>query len=113
MKRREQTSSSLGKTVADRPVEHLPLRELLTDADRLTRDLIDHMKRGFIPKVKQLNDFVKVDFYANDEKRIHDVTVRNQSSQLLDSEDFSKQLSDKLNRYVTAIDAAVEKIIEI
>ena len=99
--------------MAERPVEHLPLRELFTDADRLTRDLIVHLEQGFIPKVQQLNDVVQVDIDSSDDEEVPDLTVRLQSGRLFESEEFSKQLFDKIDRYYAAIDGAVEKITEV
>ena len=96
--------------MAVRSVEDLPLRELFTDADRLTRELIDHIDNGFIPKAQNLGELAEVRRGEVVRKDVDDITVRNNAAQLLESEDYAEQLYDRTQEYFAAINQAVSKI---
>ncbi|MBM80636.1 MAG: hypothetical protein CMJ78_08595 [Planctomycetaceae bacterium] len=90
--------------MSDRPIESLPLRDLFNDAEKLTRELIDHYEHGLIPKADQLNRTA-----LNDE--VDDTgSLRHSASLLLESYEFARQLSKKLDKYYVAIDQSVAKI---
>ncbi len=91
-------------------VEHLPLRELFTDAERLTRELIDHIERGFLPKCGRLNELcqsIPAELGPDD---IEDITIRNHAAQVLESEQFTQQFYENTENYLFAINRAVGKI---
>ena len=93
-------------------VEHLPLRELFTDAERLTRELIDHIERGFLPKCGRLNELCQSIPAALGKKTedIEDITIRNHAAQVLESEKFTQQFYENTENYLFAINRAVGKI---
>ena len=95
-----------------RPVEQLTLRELFIDAERLTRELIEHVEQGFLPKAHSLEKLVRVGLEENALDDVRDVTVRNRASELLESEKFTGELCERAEKYFAAIDASVNRILE-
>ena len=93
--------------MVERSLENLPLRELFTDAVRLTREMIDHLEHNLVPKANDLSGLVEMD---GDETDIKEVTIRNHTSRLLESEKFTRQLYKKMNAYYEQIDRSVAKI---
>ena len=96
--------------MAERAVDQLTLRELFKDAERLTRELAEHVDQGFIPKSQALSRLVSPSPGDPEYDQIEDPTVRNQVVDVLKSEDFTKQLHDKLAQYYTAIEQSVSRI---
>ena len=90
--------------MSDRPIESMPLRDLFTDAERLTRELIDHYEHGLIPKAEQLNRSA-----LNDEENSTG-SLRHNSHLLVESYEYARQLSKKLDKYYVAIDQSVSRI---
>ena len=104
--------------MVDDSIEKLPLHDKFTNTERLTRELVDHLERGFLPKVESLSRLLEPDKQALREsdaaatKEVKDVTVRNLVKQLLDTDDFTDQLYEKTGNYFSAIDQAVSRIME-
>lgn len=96
--------------MAERTVDELTLRELVTDAERMTRELVEHLDQGFLPKSRSLARLVAPSPGDPEYEEIEDLTIRNQSSDLLKSEEFTEQLYRKLEQYYVAIDRKVAQI---
>ncbi|MBT4867207.1 MAG: hypothetical protein HON53_19050 [Planctomycetaceae bacterium] len=96
--------------MAERAVDQLTLRELFNDAERLTRELTEHIDQGFIPKSQALSRLVSPSPGDPGYDQIEDLTVRNQVAEVLKSEDFTNQLHEKLAEYYTAIERSVSRI---
>ena len=94
--------------MSDPKIDQLSLRDLFTDAERLTRDLIDHLEHGFIPKVQALNALM-----LDGGEQLEDLTVRNSAATVLEGHAFSQKLLDKLDNYYQAIDRTVSTITGI
>lgn len=95
-----------------RPLEQLTLREKLTEAERVTRELIEHLDRGFIPKAHELRRVVRPHYEGPDGTPVQDVTVRNHAARVLESDQFTEKLYEKLDRYFAAIATEVSQIVE-
>ncbi len=93
-------------------LDEIPLRELFTEAERLTRELIDHIDLGFLPKIKNLNRLCQEDAGNYELPEIEDITIRNHASQVLESEQFTAQFYQETERYLIAIDRAVSKFVD-
>lgn len=87
--------------------DSLPLREKFTTAERLTRELIDHLEQGFLPKIKQLRRVCRKD----ESDGITDKTVRYECTRLLKSDAFTHELTGDLNDLLTGIAAEMEPIV--
>ena len=90
--------------------ESLTLRDQLTGADRLTREIMDHLERAFVPQAHQLRAVTRVTGEA-DTSQLEDVTLRNQIDNLLKSDDYTKEMSGRLRAYLASIGKEVGKIV--
>jgi hypothetical protein len=86
-------------------LENIPLRDLCKDAERLTREVIDHLENNLIPKSQELRKLVMPDSpFAESGERVEDITVRNQAATLLVSQEFAEQFFGKTSQYLAEID---------
>ena len=85
----------------------LPLRDVCKEAERLTRELVDHLENNLIPRTRELHELVKPDSIESSGDGVKDVTVRNQAANLLESQDFTEQLFSKTRQYFETIDQSV------
>ena len=95
-----------------RPVEQQTLRELFNNGEQLTKELIDHIQRAFLPRVHELNEIVrpsKAGIYGGKAKN---VTVRHHVAQVLDSEKFSNDVYQNLEQHCQAILDSTSSIVE-
>jgi hypothetical protein len=97
--------------VDDRRLDRLTLREKFTDAERLIRELAEHLEQGFCPKVGQTLQLVRPTPSGLPAANVEDITVRTQVAALLESDQFSDRLYESLEKYLAAIDASVGKIV--
>ena len=91
-------------------LNEMTLRDMLADAEHLTRDLIEHLDQNFIPKAHALRKLVRPTVGSNVDEEVEDISVRVTAIRVLKSEDFSEELCDKIRQYCTAIDDAVSQI---
>ncbi len=93
-------------------LDDVPLRDLCKEAERLTRELIDHLERNQIPKTRELAGLVKPDSpLAPPGHIVPDVTVRTQAATLIDSQDFAAEVFEKASAYFAAIDKAMNAMV--
>ncbi len=84
---------------------------MFTEAEHLTRELCDHLERGVVPKIQSLGRAVRPTKGSDDPSLVEDGVVRNQAVQVLESDQFTEQLAEKLTRLLGAIDKNVERIV--
>jgi len=96
--------------MVDRRVEELPLRDVFTEAERLARELLDHLENGFLPKVQGLRELVEVSDRGVGPDDVEDVTVRNHAAQLLERARFADDLYTRLDECLETIGKKVTKI---
>lgn len=96
--------------MADTPVDELTLRELFTTAERLTRELAEHLEQGFLPQVNELRRMTRIDKTVPDFTARHDAHIRVTVQQVLSTDQFTHQLYRKLREYLEGIDRAVTSI---
>ena len=82
----------------------MTLRQKLMEADKLTRELTDHLERGFVPKVHNLRRVTRHGSEVENES-ITDLTVRSTADLVLDSAAFTTELVRGLEQFLAAIDA--------
>lgn len=91
-------------------IEKQPLRDICKEAERLTRELVDHLENNLLPRTRELHDLVHPDspFDATGPVRagpaVADITVRNQAASLLESQRFTEELFLKTSQYLRSID---------
>ena len=92
-------------------LDNIPLRDLCKEAERLTRELIDHIERNLLPRTRELHDLVRPESpLAPTGRRVEDITVRSSASTLFESQEFTAQLYSKVTRYFAAIDRSIAEI---
>lgn len=90
-------------------LESMTLRQKLIEADKLARELKDHLERGFVPKVHKLRRITRQGSDL-DEEDVTDVTVRSAVDQVLESDEFAHNLCQALRRFLTSIDDEIRQI---
>ncbi|VAX35763.1 hypothetical protein MNBD_PLANCTO02-1644 [hydrothermal vent metagenome] len=91
----------------DTNIDHLTLHEKFNQLEHLSRDLIQHLEKGFLPKAHKLSLLLKD---KEHEEEVKDITVRNQVHVLLDSERYTDQLYRKIAAYCESIDRSISDI---
>jgi len=98
--------------VAERSLDHMPLRDLFTNAERLIRELTDHLDNGVLPKLADLERLLKSASEPGRRDELSDPTVRSHAAGVLSADDFTSSLCRQLEDYLQAIDRAVTKTLE-
>lgn len=94
-----------------RRLEDMTLREKFTGAERMCRELVDHLERGFAPRAKSLVKLVRPEKDGTEiDMDVEDVTVRNHAALVVESDDFARALYEKLGEYLAAIEESVGKL---
>jgi len=94
----------------DDRLNNLPLREKLKDLEKLTRELIDHLGRGFIPKSQSLRRLARKANHPDQRDLVSDVAVRDAVASALKSDEYTRELSGKTRDYLRSIQADVEEM---
>lgn len=92
-------------------IDQLTLREKLRDAARITRELIEHLELGFVPKVHELRKLSRQHDPASGLPPVADVTIRSYVSGVLESDRFTAGLNDSLENYLHSIRKDVSDVI--
>jgi hypothetical protein len=96
--------------MADTPLKEMTLREMLADAEHLTRELIEHLDQNFIPRAHALRKLVRPIVGSSVNEEVEDISVRDMVIRTLKSEEFTEELYEKNSQYCAAIDDAVSRI---
>jgi hypothetical protein len=93
-------------------LDNMTLRQKLSEADKLSRELIHHLEHGFIPKAHLLRRTARqgTDPTATEQGEVTDLTIRSTVETVLNSDDFSRQVSGQLVEYLESIDRDVQRI---
>lgn len=86
----------------------MTIREKLTEADRLMREVIEHLDNGFIPKTRTLSRSLQE--HGDNVSAMSDVTVRQQAAELIELNRFSEALYEKITALLEAIDHDVSQV---
>ena len=84
---------------------------MFTGAERLMREVSEHLEHGFIHKTHDLVRLVRPSRGKPYSRHVQDITVRNQAILVLESDNFTESVYDKLAEHGEAIDQAVLGII--
>lgn len=87
--------------------DSLPLREKFTTAERLTRELIDHVDQGFLTRIQHLRRACRKD----EADGVTDKTVRHECAQLIASQAFADELTTELWELLDSVAAEMEPMI--
>ncbi|MEQ9406499.1 MAG: hypothetical protein RIK87_02190 [Fuerstiella sp.] len=85
--------------IADDQIDGLPLTERLKKAQYLSRELSEHLRQAYLPKLADLRLVTKeFDPAAVTDQRVFDCTVA-----VLEAEEFTDSLYEKLHQYLESI----------
>ena len=87
----------------------LPLRERLTIAERLTRELSEHVEQGFVPKIETLRKVTRQKESVAAE--VTDKTVRDTAAKVRQSEEFTAELCGKIQECIDSILIEVDAMV--
>ncbi|MBX3443863.1 MAG: hypothetical protein KF774_15760 [Planctomyces sp.] len=87
----------------------MTLRQKLIEADKLARELMDHLERGFAPRIHGLRRITRQGSEGEHED-VTDVTVRSTVDRVLESDDFSHGLCVALGQFLQSIEAETRDI---
>lgn len=90
---------------------NLPLRELFTLSERLSRELMEHLEQSFMPRVNDLERQVRGYGNAAERTAISDVAVRNSAASVIKSADFANSLFNKLRTHLQAIEDGTRAVL--
>jgi hypothetical protein len=97
--------------MVERTARQMTLREMITEAERLTRELGEHLDQAFIPKCHELSRLLRpINGEPPDVRALEDVTVRTQVARILETESFTESIFEKLAEFSREIDEAVGRI---
>ena len=96
--------------MAETQLKEMTLREMLADAEQLTRELIEHLDQNFIPKAHALRKLVRPTVGGSVDEEVQDISVRDTAIRALKSEEFTEELYENISQYCAAIDDAVSRI---
>lgn len=97
--------------MAEQLLETQPLRERFREAERLTRELIQHLELGFMPKMQEVRRIARKATTPNQMDDIADNTIRTSVDAVLTSHEYSLDLTRKLERYLQSIEKEVNEIV--
>ncbi|MCA9046864.1 MAG: hypothetical protein KDA69_21215 [Planctomycetaceae bacterium] len=92
-----------------RSPQQLTLREKLSEAEKLTRELMHHVEHGFIPKSHDLRRVTRQTSDPNAEE-VSDLTVRNTAAKTLESDQYTRKLCEQLNSMLRYIQDDIERL---
>lgn len=102
----------------DRSPDDMTLREMFTSAERLTRELIEHVHQGFLPRTQELirvtrrSESGKPGSSEAGSATVTDTTVRTHVARVFESDEFTEQLCDRLLKHSVAIDKNVTRLLQ-
>lgn len=82
----------------------MTLPEKLREADKLVRELIHHLEHGFIPKAHQLRHTARLANDPQEAGEVTDMTIRSLVESVLESDQFSRHVTNQLQECLSAID---------
>lgn len=97
-----------GTTMGGGSLHNLPLREKLKDVEKLTRELSDHLGRGFIPKVQSLRRLSRRATHPDQRDSVSDAALRESVAAVLKGDDYARELCQKTRDYLRSIQTDVE-----
>ncbi len=94
--------------MSDESLAHLTLRDKLKEAENVTRQLIDHLERGYLPKAHQLRRLSRQGLQADQRESISDSSIREAVLDILQSDEYARQLCEKTDTFLKSITADVD-----
>lgn len=93
----------------DENPENMPLIERFHKAEYLTRELSEHLRQAFLPKLSELRHASKV----MDSNEVSDREMLDRMRALLTAEDFANDVFGKLMKYLRSIEQGTKQIMNL
>ena len=93
-------------------IDILTLREKLRNVEKLTRELSDHLERGYVPKAHSLRRLARKGNEPENREAISDVAIRESVSTVLKSDSYARDLCDQTKRYLQSIAADIDGMFD-
>ncbi|MBI1346213.1 hypothetical protein GC163_07970 [bacterium] len=93
-----------------RRIETLTFRDKIRDGATLARELMEHLDQAVIPKIQRIKEDIRSRSQLRDDD-LPDVTVRNLVAVVLDGEEFTSTLCDRIEQYGRAIVSEADQIL--
>ena len=94
--------------MSDNP-DNSPLVERLHKAEHIARELSEHLRQAFLPKLHDLRSASKV----FDPAEVTDQEMYDHMTAVLTAEDFASALFEKLTKYLRSIERETKEIMGI
>ena len=88
-------------------IEKLPLGDRLKKADHLARELSEHLRQAYLPKLTDLRAAAKI-YDADD---VSDQQILDQTMAVLQAEEFTAELYARLRLYLDSIKAEMSPML--
>lgn len=95
--------------MADDSPDNFPLVERFHKAEYLARELSEHLRQAFLPKLAQLRQASKI----MDAAEVTDQTMLDNMNAVFAAEDFASDIFEKLIRYLRSIEKDTHEIMGI
>ena len=89
--------------------DDLPLIERINKAEQLARELCEHLKQAFLPKLVKLRTSSK----QKDADEVSDQTMFDQMSDVVEAEKFATNIYQSLTRYLESIQRDANEVLGI
>ena len=89
--------------------EDFPLVERFHKAEHLARELSEHLRQAFLPKLTDLRQASKV----TDAEEVTDQTMLVKMTAVLNAEDFASGIFDRLLKYLRSIERETKQIMGV
>ena len=93
--------------MADDSPDNFPLVERFHKAEYLARELSEHLRQAFLPKLAQLRQASKI----MDAAEVTDQTMLDNMNAVFAAEDFASDIFEKLIRYLRSIEKETHEIM--
>lgn len=95
----------------NRSLEGVTLREKCRDANRVIREVMDHLENSFLPKVQALRKLARVREPSFDPSAVRDVTIRTHAAAILEAEQYTIKLDEESKQLLSAIAKEVDQLV--
>ncbi len=98
-------------------LDDLTLRDKFKEASIVARDFTEHVERNFLPRTKALGRLVRpksdssTEYELDPEAGIEDITIRNEVARVLESENYTDELFQRIRAYLESIDQEIDQIL--
>ncbi|MEZ6066587.1 MAG: hypothetical protein R3B90_12970 [Planctomycetaceae bacterium] len=96
--------------MSDDVLEALSLRERIRDAERLSRELAGHLEQGLLPKLHEVRQITHSRMQGSADE-VSDTGLRTRTEAVLQSHEYTLELSRKLERYLLSVERETHGIV--